>query len=263
MVGLYFERVPPGDQSPLEYWTAEYVYEPKLMCVQRTDYREFLDPDDNVPTYRPYVRLPDRRLFMDGTHFFGVKLGVPGIVPEGPRIDFFGDYIGAGRNDLEVVVSGGAYVPGVDQTDRLGARFYNTVTQDWSSPLYYTSLDGRDMVYAPEFGVFLSVQQETLGTSEDVYTVRVWSLEVDPFEISEPEVVGGSVRSGQVVTYRVRVWGDAHDPCEGELVNWLVSGSGRLLDAQSTTDAQGYATVQVQYAVGEVGESTITASLRC
>jgi hypothetical protein len=243
MVGLYFERVPPGDQSPLEYWTAEYVYEPKLMCVQRTDYREFLDPDDNVPTYRPYVRLPDRRLFMDGTHFFGVKLGVPGIVPEGPRIDFFGDYIGAGRNDLEVVVSGGAYVPGVDQTDRLGARFYNTVTQDWSSPLYYTSLDGRDMVYAPEFGV---------------------SLEVDPFEITEPEVVEGRpVRSGQVVTYRVRVWGDAHDPCEGELVNWLVSGSGRLLDAQSTTDAQGYATVQVQYAVGEVGESTITASLRC
>ena len=56
---------------------------------------------------------------------------------------------------------------------------------------------------------------------------------------------------------------DQDDPAEGELVNWFVEGKGLLLDAQTKTDADGYAIARVQYLIGETGESKVLARVAC
>lgn len=93
--------------------------------------------------------------------------------------------------------------------------------------------------------------------------IRVWALEVHPTKLSDVEVVAGQVKSGQVVTYRVRATGRQDDPAEGELIEWAVSGAGTLLTAQSRTNATGYATAKVQYGVDETGNSVVEATLAC
>ncbi len=92
---------------------------------------------------------------------------------------------------------------------------------------------------------------------------------MEPAVLSAPTIVAGTARAGQVVTYRVQLtviheaYAAPPDPCENELIDWVLAGAGVLLDVQSKTDVNGYATARVQYRVGETGDSVITASVQC
>ena len=62
-----------------------------------------------------------------------------------------------------------------------------------------------------------------------------------PSSLSSPAAVS-AIAQGRVSQVRVRLLGANSDACEGELVDWsITAGSGALAEAQSTTDADGYA----------------------
>jgi len=46
-------------------------------------------------------------------------------------------------------------------------------------------------------------------------------------------------------------------------VNWTLTGAGQLLQHQSETDDEGFATTQVQYQLAETGPSVVDASVTC
>jgi hypothetical protein len=229
--------------------TVEYVYEPKALSRQTTG------PDLITGIFpRTYVRLEDRRLAEADFRLEGIVDGVGTL--EGPTFPFLISSIVAGRSKTEVFVS----------TARFSADtkccFYDTVNRVISSPIMHLGMDCEFICYAPEFGVIVTTHIATVDDAYQ-YSLRVWSLEVQPDSLSDVEVVAGEVRSGQVVTYRVRLLGDMNDPCAGELINWTLTGTGTLKAIQSVTDAAGYATVQVMYSVGESGDSTVEASVEC
>jgi hypothetical protein len=250
----------------------EFVYEPKILARQHTH------PNDQslVSSLQvsQYIKLEGRRLVMFGTRIVSVPNGgnfSGGAVGEdffyeGPVVPMISAQLLPGRSPEEALVSGWWNGGGPGQSARC-AQFYNMVTQTMVSPVYFVddvyTGSGNRAVFAPEFGVFVTFQEEDLGPSSGVYTIRVWATEVDPFELVGPTVYRGTVREGQVVTYRVRLLGAQGEPVEGELVNWMVTGVGVLLDTQSETDDEGYATVKVRYAIGEDGDSEVTASVRC
>lgn len=225
-------------------------------------------PNFNHPLAgRNYVKLPDRSIFYGGSWIYGASAPCMRVVvddievePEGPGAPFSVGFLHPGRSETEVFLAEYAF--------RQPARgiFYDTVTKNWSSPIFTTKeACYGTLIYAPEFEVFVSghiyvSNPELEGKSGQL---RVWSMEVDPTTMTEVEVVNGPVRGGQVLTYRVRLTGDDDDPAVDELVDWAVEGVGTLLDPQSRTDAEGYATTQVQYGVQETGDSTVEASVSC
>jgi hypothetical protein len=123
--------------------------------------------------------------------------------------------------------------------------------------VYLISEPADYLLFAPEYGVMVS--GKVVG---DTMTMWVWSLEVHPTILTDPEAMA-ETKSGQVVPYRVRVMGDDNDPAVGELVDWQLIGAGMLLDIQSKTDDDGYATTRVQYGLAETGESVVKASVLC
>jgi hypothetical protein len=143
------------------------------------------------------------------------------------------------------------------------ACFYNTVTKELASPIYYVPLESKGVFYAPEFDVMVSVHDDDDFGSGPVFTTRVWSFEVGPAVLSAVQLIAGVAKAGQLCTYRVQVLGDQSDICVGELVNWTLTGVGLLLDAQSETDDEGYATTRVLYGVTDEGDSTIEANVTC
>jgi hypothetical protein len=240
----------------------ELQYDPITFAPERAE------PPPVTPSpirYQPYVKLADRRLmfepvYLPATSFMAEVNGV--LIPEGPPNPFSPNTRGRvhpGRSDTEVFVAESTFGPSVR------CIFYDTVTRQWSSPLYTIGMSCYGLVYATDFGVLVSVhtwaEDPTLeGKSSQV---RVWSLEIDPTTMTPVEVIEGPARVGQVVAYRVRVTGDHEDPAVDELVEWAIEGIGTLLEPQSRTDAEGYASTQVQYGVYEAGDSTIEASLSC
>jgi hypothetical protein len=245
------------------YGTKEYVVEPLTFMTQQTH------PDDQ-PTewanffYR-YVRLPDRRIYYYNHRMYrqvnGVKIDVPESAPF-LQSSFFGAEVFPGRNTSEVLVS--------DTYLGQAACFYNTASQKVSSPVYYFGVPCRRIVYAPEYGVFVTEHLEVVTPPPDpedpdrkLYTLRVWSLEVEPTLLTPVTVVTGSSKVGQVVTYGTRLTGAQNDPAYGELINWTLAGTGTLLDPQTATNTEGLATTRVQYQFGDIGPSVVTASVEC
>lgn len=238
----------------------EYVFDPYTFSKQGANPYGVLIED--IFQFQEYIRLPDRRVYYDGgpgglQRMVGVVNGV--TTPEGPVVGFYYGRIDPGRSETEVFISGGlpAQPPqGV---------FYDTVSHQLSSPYYHIGRPCDALIYAADWGVLVSIHDKDDATPRLYQKIRIWALEVHPTVISAVEVVDGTIKSGQVVTYRVRVLGADSDPAESELVNWslAVGTAGALMDLQSPTDAQGYAYVQVQYDVGETGPSIIEASLEC
>lgn len=214
-----------------------------------------------------YAKLLDRRIYYSNEHIWHQY--APGIPdePEGPQfprtpggVSFQGN-VRAGRSDTDVCVAGSS-----------GAIFYDTVNQKIASRQYWPGVISGTVFFAPEWEVFISYYFEDLQDGkgyglEDC--IRIWSMETEPTVLSEPIPLIGTPQSGQVVTYQVRLTGDAvgHDqpldPAEGELINWELEGAGTLLDLQTKTDAEGYATARVQYRLGEIGDSTVGAWVSC
>jgi len=94
--------------------------------------------------------------------------------------------------------------------------------------------------------------------------LTVWSLEVQPDHITTPVVVDGELKAGHITTFRVQVLGDHSEFCIGETVDWtIVSGPARLLDLQSETDEQGYATARVLFAIDADATVVVRADCTC
>jgi hypothetical protein len=260
--------------------TQEWVLEPLAMIQQLTH------PDDQLPEGYPYggvvnywyTKLTDRRIYWKDGRIYAQVKDVPW--PDKPEsggfpFPFVGAHIaGPGRTNTEVLVADTSWAATVQQgAGGPAACFYDTVAKKITSPVYFfgrpredMDIPGGSVFYAPEYGVFITWQAEILeGESPPVsrYTLRIWSTEVEATKITPVQVIAGAPKSGSVVTYRTRVTGDQNDPAENELVDWTLTGIGTLLDIQSKTDVNGYATARVQYQLEDEGESVLTARVEC
>lgn len=238
----------------------EEIMEPIAFTGQFTSPGDWLTSGEvaaNLRTFR-YVRLRDRRIYSGSGN--KVWRQVDGVIPDVPESDPFPfvtdlDGMRAGRSETDVWLGGG-------NLDVTKGCFYDTATCKVSSPVYQidptipSSL--RAIGYATDYGVIFSIHH-----TDTTWQIRVWSLEVQPTILTAPTVLVGTPKSGQVVTYQVQVTGDQNDGAEGELVNWSLTGAGVLLQVQTKADADGYATTQVQYGIGETGTSTLEARVEC
>lgn len=255
------------------YDDVEFVLEPIMFTPDHVSPPPYATHPSGGATHpldgRYHAKLADRSIFYDGQYGSGPSFRVVvdnvEVAREGPeRIFEGGARLHPGRSETEVFVGG--YGSTYDHITQ--GAFYDTVTKQWSSQVFTIGVPARGtLIYVPEYGVLVSdhsyVVDPTLeGKSSQI---RIWSLEVEPTILTPPEVVEGEVKSGQVVQYRVRLMGDHDDGAEGELVDWSIAlgSAGSLLEVQSKTDRDGYATTRVQYDIGEVGESVVEASLRC
>lgn len=110
--------------------------------------------------------------------------------------------------------------------------------------------------YAPALGVFVSVHRDVEAPYTD--RIAVWADEVRPDSIADPEEVT-ALRAGFVATLRTRVLGADNDPVEGILVDWSIEEPATMIDAQSMTDADGYAAARAYVLAGDGG--TVTAAV--
>ena len=239
----------------------EWMFEPKTMLSQFADAPENRWTAD-TPIYmhaRPYVRMQEKWVMVNGARVYGARRDGPAEV-EGPVWPWPLAAVRCGRVDAEVLVTGNF------ATDASGG-FYNPELEVAVSPIYHTGMPADNLLYAPEWGILISthdsevLEDESPGVASPV--IRIWSLEVNPQILTNPAPYIGTPKSGQIVTYRVRLTGAQDDPAEDELINWMVTGAGVLLDLQTKTDVDGYATARVQYLVGETGDSTVEASVQC
>lgn len=223
-------------------WATEYTCEPKVFLPTQTQ----TGPIHSSQWIYPYVRRGNQRFYARGGKIHVLENGViaeySGTLPASPS------GVGEGRGPDELFVAGPL---GTDAQ----CFFYDVVKQEVSSEVYHLGMSCSGLVYAPEYGVLVSLHTG--------YKMRVWSLEVEPNYLSEPSVLKGELKGGRLVTYQVQALGAQSDPCEGELVDWSLSGAGMLLATQSTTDSEGYATVQVRYGLSDSGFTTVEARLVC
>lgn len=243
-------------KEPASGYTGEYEIEPKLLLGNFvTDYWGvplfFRNPDS-------YVRLKDRRVFLDGVRvisLIGTETAIEADMPstawpwENPQC------IGPGRSPTDLFIAYNSRRPTLDDPPLAVGVFYDSLTKTFGTPMY-TGVSGH-LWYAPEHGVLINV------TAAAPWQMRIFSLEVEPSVISEPVVIRGQSKAGHVATYQVRVTGKHNDPCPDELLDWTILGSGRLEHPQSSTDKDGYATMKVIYGLDDTGDTTVKVSLRC
>lgn len=106
--------------------------------------------------------------------------------------------------------------------------------------------------YSPRLGVFV-----VLASGQ----VSVYATAPLPTTVAAP--TGSPVR-GRLVTVTTRVTGSNGEGCPDELVDWaLTAGSGEMVGAQSTTDANGYATAQYLGPMSGGTNPTIRAQVKC
>lgn len=200
---------------------------------------------------RMFYRMTDRSIYMSANIFAVSPEGVTTFEVDGDDIGVKGDlWVGRGDGEVFIFESGGT---------RKKCCFYNTKTKTRSSPIYYIGVaHGEGMAYSQEFGVVISAH-----ITPD-YHIRIWALEGVPTQVSEPELIDGTVSAGSLATFRVQVLGDADDPCVGEKVEWSLLGAGTLINPQSETDDEGYAETNVRYSLDDEGlETTVKASVVC
>jgi hypothetical protein len=87
--------------------------------------------------------------------------------------------------------------------------------------------------YSPKHDIFVALASAM---------VKVFANAVRPSSLSNPAAVS-PITQGRVSEVQVRLLGANSDPCADELVDWsITAGDGALKYAQTTTDADGYAT---------------------
>lgn len=132
------------------------------------------------------------------------------------------------------------------------AAIWDTNTNDWTGEVRYFGVAARLVLYARELGVWLVVQHGTPTT------IRVFADSPVAAALSNPTALT-SVASGKINRFRVRATGSKGEPVPEETVTWTAS-AGTLLDSQSVTDADGYATARY-VAPLEAGDIEITAEI--
>lgn len=221
----------------------EYVLDSKTFL------RLGMVPEDTVTgVVTGYVRVGGVRYIAQSNQVCSVIGGV--VTPVGVVAgNKFPHVVGPGRNEHELFLSA-----------EYGTCCFYDLTSNTATPWMYLGVSTPHMYYAPEFGVIVAYYDHY---SQPAAILRVWSLEVKPFSVSVPELYRGENKGGRLATYRVQVTGDQGEACVGELIDWMHSGGGMLLQSQSTTDEEGYATTRVRYGLSDSGYTEVKASLTC
>lgn len=227
----------------------EYMFDPKTFVPYLVQTEPVVS--SGIGPGNSYVRIRDTRIYTSNWKVNYVTDGVTTV--DSVVLPFNAFRIAAGRKSAEVFLSAPYGLPGSKGV------FYNTISKTVNSAVFNIGMPCMNLLFAPEFGVLISLHWYGDSPSQ----IRVWSLEVEPKTVSEPELSKGEIRGGRVVTYRTQVLGDQADACAGELVNWSLSGVGQLLTLQSTVDNDGYAEARVMYRLDETGPSTLQASVTC
>lgn len=143
-----------------------------------------------------------------------------------------------GRTSTEVYVG---QVQTTGSTDNRGL-FYDTATRQFTTQGFHLGDGILASYWDVDSGVLVTI------TDTPQYQFRIYSLDVIPSALSSVTLKSGAVAKGSVATFEVQVQGDKGDWSVGVLVDWSIfSGDGVLLDTQSTTGADGYATARVFY----------------
>lgn len=245
-----------GGFSAGAYRGTEKTWESKVLIEGYTPDQQEVWPDDLF--FRTWIKQTDRRIIFGGNDVYEHRNGdenltllASNVLPFTPQSTM------PGRHLREVMF------PQHGANADPGAVFFDTDTLEVSKKYYIgEAYYFRHLYYIPEWKVFLTIHQAE--DEEWTFEFKIWSMEVRPTIVTDPEVVEGTLRAGQVVTFRVQVTGDQDDPAEDELVEWELTGDvGLLLDPQSKTDADGYATARVKIDVGETGDLDIEARVQC
>jgi len=255
MVGLYGVHGEPGTD---EGTRGEFVVEPKTGWIQ------WCGPNDQ-PTegiWGSYVKLADRRLAYASGRLIAYYPGRPPEIEGPPCPTGWSGHLGVGRSPTEICITPVFGSSGV-------TCFYDTVNKVFDKKTYIVPFR-FGICYSPEHEVFIGAYEYSGDPGGSYY---VWSMETYPTQFSAVMVHKGTVKSGQIVTYKVQLTGDAigvggggsspRDGAEGELIDWTLEGAGILLDPQTETDIDGWAYTRVQYRVGETGSTALTASCTC
>lgn len=107
--------------------------------------------------------------------------------------------------------------------------------------------------YSPKLGIYIVKLSST--------SFSIYSDTTTPYSMSAPTALTPIVR-GKSSEIQIRVLGENSDPCEGELVDWSLSGAGALSPLQSITNVDGYASTTYRAPLQITGTASITASVK-
>jgi hypothetical protein len=131
---------------------------------------------------------------------------------------------------------------------------YNATTKTFDAASLKLLPVNRKAWYSPRFDVFIVLFADN--------TVAVYAAAPQPAALTAPVAVPNLTRA-QVCTVRTQLLGADGEACPNELIDWtLTAGDGELLTAQSTTDADGYATAQYLAPMTGGTNPTIAAEMR-
>jgi len=196
------------------------------------------------------AKLSDRYLYTSGNFIKALPFGASTLITESGDLGVSFDRIGPGRTQDELFLW---------KTSFGRCAFYSISNKALSSPVMHIPSSHPAVFYLTDFGVIATIA--SLGSNQ--YTLSIYALQVQPHAISNPVLIAGATKQGEVATYQVTVTGDQGEVVPNEVINWSVSGSGTLLQTQSVTDENGHATVQVAHGFTDTTASVVGASLEC
>jgi hypothetical protein len=160
---------------------------------------------------------------------------------------------GAAPGSGNTVSDGGApNVLCVSFTSSGQIRFYDVLRKVQVGNTRFVGEANQGVWYIAKYGVFLELVSKQIKILADAPR---------PASIANPAALA-TVQAGRAVQVRTQVLGAQSEPCAGELVNWSISaGAGSLEQAQTETDADGYAFNVLTSPVGSSGGVTVQAEV--
>jgi hypothetical protein len=227
------------------YRHAFHLYAIDILAA-RNDPTAFYDSPGG--TLAMHVICPDR--------FLRFSLGTVQSSPLNDGVTFTTEYTWSGTalgSILTVSPGGAPNILCVASHNSPGQiRFYDIVKKTQVGSVLYVGEAHDGVWYVPKHNVFLEVHTKQ---------VKVLANAVRPATLANPSALA-TVQAGRTVQVRTRLLGAQSEPCVGELIDWsITAGSGSLADAQTTTDADGYAYNTLVSAVGSSGNVTVQATV--
>lgn len=109
--------------------------------------------------------------------------------------------------------------------------------------------------YSPRHNVFLKLTTDR--------QLEIYANAPRPYSLSNPS--GDAPARGRMTTYTVRVLGAQNEPCPNEIIDWSLDPGdpGQLRGAQSSTDSDGYASIDYfAPVIGSLGSITVNAEIK-
>lgn len=137
-------------------------------------------------------------------------------------------------------------------------QVYDTVSQTQMDSKWIDTALGAafGIWYFDKYDVFLSLHKVSTQ-----FFLRVWANAPKPASLSEPTPLTALLK-GKLTTFRAQLLGSNGEACSGETVTWSLVGNGSLLDTQTKTDQDGYATTRYVAPVDSLPSIEVTAEVR-